>query len=104
VVCGSHLLGLQFYADSFETRPHGEMMGGFFPGRCLLGLDSARQGVGRLSIGEGSGMWQGLVLFDALSSAFFKKKKKMEGRNSQGDFSLGTHNLVAVPCWDFPGC
>jgi hypothetical protein len=51
VMCGGHLLGLQLYASSFETGCWGEMAGSFSQGRCLLGLGSARRGVGRLSMG-----------------------------------------------------
>jgi hypothetical protein len=56
-------------------------------------------------------MSQGSVLFDALSSAFWKKKMKKEkkkkerkGRNSQVAFSQSRHALLAVLHRDFPGC
>jgi hypothetical protein len=51
VVHGAHLLDLQIYAGSFETCQHGEMVGDFFQGRCLLGLGPAWQGICKLSVG-----------------------------------------------------
>jgi hypothetical protein len=60
-------------------------------------------------------MLQSSIVTGYLSSAFLKKKKEEEekkGRNSQGTFFLGQtcpigyarHALLAMPCWDFPGC
>jgi hypothetical protein len=52
---------------------------------------------------------QGSVLFDPLSSAFCKKKKKNtknkdKNKEMARDFSQGRHILVAVLYQDFPNC
>jgi hypothetical protein len=70
VVHGTHLLCLKIYQTALKLGWQGEMVGSFSQGRCSLGLGSAWRGVGRLSMGYGSKMSQGSVLFDALPSSF----------------------------------
>jgi hypothetical protein len=52
--------------------------------KCLL--FSMQHSIGRLFTGEGSRMWQSLILIDALSSACWEEKKK---KHSQGLFPPG---------------
>jgi hypothetical protein len=61
-------------------------------------LFSAQCGIKRFSTGEGSRMWQSLILVDELSSACWERK-----RGGAGDFFPGAgHIFLDVPCRIFP--
>jgi hypothetical protein len=99
VVCDAHLFLLQFHAGSFVVSWWGEM--------ALL--ISVQCGVGRLSLGWGSRMLWGLILIDALSSAYWekkeKKRKKKEREVAGGFFSSAGWTCLAVCArWGFHGC
>jgi hypothetical protein len=49
-------------------------------------------------------MLQSLILIDALSSAFWEKKKKKKDRNARVLFSKGQTCLAGCAMWCFHGC
>jgi hypothetical protein len=66
MVHNDHLFILQFNASSF---------GSVWWKKCCH-FFSVWCGIGRLSMGQGSRMFQSLILMDALSSAYWENKRK----------------------------
>jgi hypothetical protein len=69
VVCDASLFILQFHASHSGAGQQGEM----------VPLFSVQRGIRRLSMGQGSKMFQSLMLIYALSSDCWKKNREMTG-------------------------
>jgi hypothetical protein len=96
VVCVALLLGLQVYRGSFETGWCGEMASCFSQGRHFLGPGSARQDIGRFSMGLGSRMSQFDICLMWYLLLIEREKKKKTGEMAGGLFSRAD-----LPCWVF---